>query len=201
MGMSSRRMRSLRSLQALQVALLIALHVSRLPCSGFVVQKHRQHYLNYCTPAPHQSSSSFGVRGTTPSLSPSARPASSDRRTRIRRQHGGAADGGSLFLSRGRTFLANNKNGIRTSSSSSLLLSSSRSSTDNGGSQNCNPNSQGRRRQRQQPKEEDSTRMEWLEQATGRLVTSPVGSLDKGKWHEVVSIFEGTPAFSGHAKE
>ena len=32
-------------------------------------------------------------------------------------------------------------------------------------------------------------RKDWLEQATQRLVSSEVGSLDMGKWHEVVSIF------------
>jgi len=39
-------------------------------------------------------------------------------------------------------------------------------------------------------------RREWLEQATARLTSSPVGSLDRGKWHEVVSIFLGWSALA-----
>jgi len=39
-------------------------------------------------------------------------------------------------------------------------------------------------------------RREWLEQATSRLISAPVGSLDKGKWHEVVSMFGAWSAYS-----
>lgn len=34
----------------------------------------------------------------------------------------------------------------------------------------------------------DEYRTNWLRQTTERLLTAPVGSLDKGKWHEVASI-------------
>lgn len=38
-------------------------------------------------------------------------------------------------------------------------------------------------------------RKEWLRQASDRLVTSPVGSLDRGKWHEIVSILTAWSRF------
>jgi pentatricopeptide repeat protein len=39
-------------------------------------------------------------------------------------------------------------------------------------------------------------RKEWLEQTTSRLLAAPNGSLDKGKWHEVISILSAWSSFA-----
>ena len=46
------------------------------------------------------------------------------------------------------------------------------------------------------PDEGSQQRKEWLEQTTSRLLATPIGSLDKGKWHELVSILTAWASFT-----
>lgn len=65
-----------------------------------------------------------------------------------------------------------------------------------------NPSSFRRdRQQRQQQHHHHQDRSLWLQQATQRLLASPPGSLSKGKWHELTSIYHGWAALAKHDKD